>query len=88
VIEIERSSDEVTIKVLDEGIGISSDTDRIFEPFYRSESAVIRAEGLGIGLTVCKRLVEAQNGRMWAQPRASGGSEFGFALPILPDYEE
>jgi K+-sensing histidine kinase KdpD len=88
VIEIERSSDEVTIKVLDEGIGISSDTDRIFEPFYRSESAVIRAEGLGIGLTVCKRLVEAQGGRMWAQPRAGGGSEFGFALPISSEFEQ
>ena len=88
VIEIERSSDEVTIKVLDEGIGISNDTKRIFEPFYRSESAVIRAEGLGIGLTVCKRLVEAQGGRMWAQPRAGGGSEFGFALPISPEFEQ
>ena len=86
-IEIEREPHEVRVRVLDRGPGISEDeSERIFEPFYRSGSMISRAEGLGIALAVCKRLVEAQGGRIWARPRPDGGSEFGFALPITEDY--
>ena len=38
--------------------------------------------GVGIGLSVCKRLVEAQKGRIWAEARAGGGTEVCFALPL------
>ncbi|HXK34484.1 MAG TPA: ATP-binding protein [Dehalococcoidia bacterium] len=81
VIAVERDEREVRMMVLDRGIGIAAeDAERIFDPFYRSGAARGRAEGLGIGLAVCKRLVEAQGGRMWARPREGGGSEFGVAL--------
>jgi two-component system sensor kinase FixL len=43
---------------------------------------------VGIGLTVCRRLVEAQGGRIWAARRPSGGSEFGFSLRLALDDEE
>ena len=59
--------------------------EQIFHPFYRSRSSATRAEGFGIGLTVCRRLVEAQGGRIWAAPRNGGGSEFGFTLPVTED---
>jgi K+-sensing histidine kinase KdpD len=42
------------------------------------------ATGVGIGLFVCQRLVEAMGGRIWTRPREEGGSEFGFALPVWP----
>ncbi|HYM15908.1 MAG TPA: ATP-binding protein [Dehalococcoidia bacterium] len=85
-IELERSAGEVRLRVLDRGIGIQpDDLERLFDPFFRSASVKTRSEGLGIGLAVCKRLVQAQGGRIWAKTRPDGGSEFGFALPIIED---
>jgi signal transduction histidine kinase len=77
------ADDEVTVRVLDEGIGIAvGDTDRVFELFYRSSSATRMAGGAGIGLFVCRQLVEAMSGRIWAAPRSPVGTEVGFGLPI------
>ena len=70
--------------VADRGLGIT-EGEPVFEPFYRSRDASLSAPGLGLGLTVCKRLVEAQGGQIWARPREGGGSEFGFTLPVLQD---
>jgi hypothetical protein len=41
--------------------------------------------GAGLGLTVCRRLVEAQSGRIWAKGRHGGGLEIGFSLPVAED---
>lgn len=79
----EAPGDEIVVRVLDEGVGIAADeVDRLFELFYRSAGAAKRASGAGIGLFVCRQLVEAMGGRVWASPRPTGGSEFGFALPV------
>ena len=43
------------------------------------------AKGIGIGLSVCQRLAEAQDGRIWAQPREGGGSVFSFTVPGVED---
>jgi two-component system, sensor histidine kinase and response regulator len=76
--------EELQISVLDRGEGIRpEEAEEIFAPFYRSPSLSSTALGMGIGLAVCKRLVEANKGRVWARPREGGGSEFGFSLPIL-----
>jgi signal transduction histidine kinase len=78
----ESSGDEVVVRVLDAGIGIAEeDTERVFELFYRSSSATRMAGGAGIGLFVCRQLVEAMGGRIWATPRDPDGTEVGFALP-------
>ena len=69
--------------VLDRGMGIGDgDPEQLFSAFYRSEDAKARANGIGIGLAACRRVAEAQGGRVWATPREGGGSEFGFALPL------
>jgi K+-sensing histidine kinase KdpD len=79
----EAAGDEVIVRVLDEGIGIEqSDSDKVFELFYRSPSATRMASGAGIGLFVCRALVQAMGGRIWAQRRETGGTEVGFALPV------
>ena len=79
---------EAKVVVLDRGMGLGEvDPARLFAPFYRAESARKRANGIGVGLAVCKRVAESQGGRIWARPRDGGGSEFGFALPITADHE-
>ena len=89
-IDIRAEDDEVVVRVLDEGIGIAGDdAARAFELFFRSKSATRMASGAGIGLFVCRQLVEAMGGRIWATPRATAGTEVGFSLPThRPDDED
>lgn len=76
-------SGAVSVRVLDRGSGIPADrASRLFDAFHR-EQATEGVPGLGLGLAVCKRLVEQQDGQVWAAPRPGGGSEFGFALKAL-----
>ncbi|MDQ6795545.1 MAG: ATP-binding protein [Chloroflexota bacterium] len=83
---IQVDDGEAQVIVLDRGIGINEgEAAQLFTPFYRTEAAKSRANGIGIGLAVCKRVVEGQDGRIWARPRAGGGSELGFALPLAGD---
>jgi signal transduction histidine kinase len=85
-VELERDGDEVVVRVLDRGVGVTEEeAEHIFEPFYRSPRVAGGSSGMGIGLSVCKRLVEEQGGRIWALPRPGGGSEFGFSLPAAHD---
>jgi PAS domain S-box-containing protein len=74
------------VSVLDRGRGVSSDeAELIFTPFYRSPASMHEAGGVGIGLAVCKRLIEAQGGTMWARSRPGGGADIGFSLPAAED---
>jgi len=79
--------DAVTFSVLDRGSGIPpQDMNRVFEPFYRTQDAMRNAsQGAGLGLAVCRRLIEVQGGQIWAEPRTGGGTAFRFTLPRLPD---
>jgi two-component system sensor histidine kinase MprB len=71
------------IAVLDRGPGIDPDEmESIFDRFYRSETAAARTAGSGLGLTVCKRMMQAQAGEVWVRPRDDGGSAIGVKLPI------
>ena len=80
---------EAQVLVLDRGIGLcDEDAEALFAPFYRSINAKKQANGIGVGLAVCKRVIESHGGRIWARPRDGGGSEFGFALPIGHDRED
>ncbi len=83
---VEDAEGEVRVSVLDRGLGIEGlATDDLFSPFYRAKAAQKLASGLGLGLPVCRRIVEIMGGRIWALPRDGGGSEFGFALPVSAD---
>lgn len=84
-IRIERHSDEAWCCFKDDGIGISADNlDRIFKRFYQIESPLIRRhEGMGLGLSIARDLVELNKGRLWAEsPGLERGSTFYVALPL------
>ena len=74
----------VEISIADDGPGISkNDRERIFRPYVQvgEES---RAGGLGLGLAICKQLVEAHGGMLGVEDRPGGGSRFFFTLPAVP----
>lgn len=67
----------VEIRVADNGPGLSIETrEHLFEPFYTT-----KASGMGLGLAICRSIVEAHGGRMWADESPAAGAEFGFTLP-------
>jgi PAS domain S-box-containing protein len=79
---------EARVMVLDRGIGLGdTDPERLFVAFFRTDEAKRYTSGIGVGLAVCRRMLEVQGGRIWAQPRDGGGSEFGFALPLADPIE-
>ncbi len=79
---VDANETAARVRVLDRGIGIDPDeANHLFDTFYRSKN-VGSISGMGIGLSVCQRLVSAVGGECWAAPREGGGSEFGFSLPI------
>jgi K+-sensing histidine kinase KdpD len=83
-IELEHGDGEVSVRVLDRGIGVDEETAaRAFELFFRTRDASRLASGAGIGLFVCRQLIEAMSGRTWMIPRDGGGAEVGFSLPAV-----
>ena len=76
---------ELTVSIVDEGAGIApEDMPRLFQKFSRIRAADVRGriKGTGLGLYICQRIVEAQDGRIWAESRPGEGSTFAFTLPI------
>ena len=75
------AADTVTVTVWDTGCGMDAETlPRIFEQFYQGETDR-RADGCGLGLTLCKRIVEQHGGTISAESRPGEGSRFSVALP-------
>jgi C4-dicarboxylate-specific signal transduction histidine kinase len=65
------------IGVLDVGVGLPADVETLFQPFHSTKPG-----GLGMGLAICRMLVEAQGGRLWADRRAARGAAFYIDLPL------
>ena len=76
----------LAISVVDQGQGIAADQlPHLFKKFSRVDSAEAQTEGHGLGLAICKGIVEAHSGRIWAESRGRGhGTRFTFTLPIAP----
>ena len=76
---------DVIVEVADRGPGIPvGEESLIFDKFYRGKFA--REGGVGLGLTICRGIVEAHGGRIWAENRSEGGTLFHFSIP-LPDQQ-
>jgi signal transduction histidine kinase len=74
-----RDTQEWVVTVRDNGVGVDpAQATRIFGMFSRANHEI---DGAGIGLAVCRRIVEAHGGRMWVEPAEGGGAAFRFTLP-------
>ena len=67
----------VRVSVADQGSGIPQEKlARVFEPFFTT-----KRQGMGLGLAVCRSIVEAHNGRLWAESEPGSGAVFHFTIP-------
>jgi two-component system sensor kinase FixL len=74
----------VRVSVSDTGPGIEEENpDRIFEPFFTT-----KPQGLGVGLPICRTIIEAHGGRLWAEADPEGGAAFTFSLPCASEGAE
>ena len=74
-------ADEVCLSVEDAGVGLDpGGMDRLFQPFYTTKS-----NGMGIGLSVSRSIIESHQGRLWATPNEGPGATFSFSIPAIPE---
>jgi signal transduction histidine kinase len=72
----------VLASVTDCGVGISAENaDRLFNAFFTTKSS-----GMGMGLSICRSIVEAHDGRLWATANLPHGATFQFTLPVNADH--
>lgn len=75
-----REGDSIHLQVADRGCGISPEVaQRLFQPFVTTKT-----EGMGMGLAICRTIVESHRGRLWFEANPGGGSIFHLLLPIAP----
>jgi signal transduction histidine kinase len=82
LIRTERyQDDQVRLSVKDVGVGLASKTaDKLFEAFYTTKT-----DGMGIGLSISRSIIEAHHGRLWATANEGHGATFSFAIPSRPE---
>ena len=72
----------VEVSVRDTGVGIApEDQEKVFEEFRQVGTADKKAEGTGLGLTLCRKFIELHGGRIWVKSQLGGGSTFTFTIP-------
>ena len=83
ILRAREDSSNLIVEVQDTGRGMTAEEQqRLFEPYHRLESDRDHLSGLGLGLALCKALVELHGGRIWVQSQAGKGSTFGFSVPL------
>ncbi len=74
----EVGPDAVTVSIADRGAGIPAEVrEHLFQPFFTT-----KAEGMGMGLNICRSILELHGGRVWVDPNPGGGTVFRFSLPV------
>ncbi len=77
-----KDNNNILISIEDEGSGIVPDeVNQLFEKYYRGRK-ITSERGLGLGLAICRAIVNAHGGKIWAENRPQGGASFKFTLPI------
>lgn len=76
-IEVAPAPGAALFRVIDSGPGLAAEiAARLFQPFVTT-----KPQGMGVGLSICRTIVEAHGGRIWAEPNAGGGTTFQFTVP-------
>jgi len=85
-VDVNLQGKMILFSVKDQGIGITKENQlRIFEPFFQAEQTMYREHGgTGLGLTICRGIIESQKGRMWVESESGKGSTFYFTVPLTP----
>jgi PAS domain S-box-containing protein len=79
-----NGTDTVEVSVADHGPGLATDElDRLFQPFFTT-----KRDGLGMGLSICRSIIENHRGRLWAENNRDGGATFFFTVPVDRDAAE
>ncbi|XAZ21215.1 PAS domain S-box protein (plasmid) [Sinorhizobium sp. B11] len=71
-----QAGNAVVVEIADNGVGLG-DSHQVFEPFFTTKN-----DGMGMGLSICRSIVDAHNGRLWARTRPNRGAIFAFELPV------
>ena len=80
----QNESAEIVFRVQDEGIGIpESELEDIFDAFIQSSKTDTGAGGTGLGLAISKKIIEAHNGKIWAENNNDHGATVSFTLPLI-----
>ncbi len=83
-IAVSKVDNEAKVEVIDQGIGIpGEETVKIFEAFEEGSRTKNRAGGTGLGLTICKDIINLHKGKIWVNPKRRVGSHFIFTLPFV-----
>jgi len=81
IVRITTDTNNATVSVLDRGMGIE-EPDKLFQAFYTTKSG-----GMGLGLAICRTVIESHGGRLWAENNEDGGACFCFRLPCVVQQE-
>ncbi len=85
VVRVEGGEREVRVAVRDEGRGVPSDEqERVWERFYRATNVRDCGQGNGLGLSICRMIIQLHGGAVGLESRVGGGSTFWFTLPTFP----
>jgi len=82
---IENRGLEVCVCISDTGVGIKiEEQEKIFDKFYQIKEDILidKPKGMGLGLAICKEIIEHHGGRIWVESQFGKGSSFSFSLPV------
>ncbi|PIO00091.1 hypothetical protein COT72_02925 [archaeon CG10_big_fil_rev_8_21_14_0_10_43_11] len=90
IVRTKKQENHVLVSVQDFGVGIAKENrKRVFEPFFQEDTTLQRERtGTGLGLTICRGIVQSQNGRIWIEGEKGAGSIFYFTVPFTPVKEQ
>jgi PAS domain S-box-containing protein len=89
ILKARTKDNSLLVEVQDTGHGIPEEEQkRLFQPYHRQLSDREHLSGLGLGLALCKNLVQLHDGRIWVESHAGKGSTFSFTIPISPNREQ
>ncbi len=87
-VSLQQKNSELEVSVKDSGIGISLSKEQQYKLFERFYQENVSTPGTGVGLSICKTIVEAHGGEIWAESKGKGeGSIFRFTLPLVTEKE-